>query len=578
MSYRLLLALNNTETIKELLEPAFECTEADKDKRLLEQIRSTTPQMLLISATILLEKKSDDYHELKTDKIYYDFPVVVVYGKLADEQKEFLFTLGVKSMLQESLPKEVFITKIERTFSRVNPFVGTLRDRFVKGFIGYEDAYTFIVDMLYLANYFIELYKVEAENASNIRLAIIFLSTALKKKKLSKVMRLLRLMELSPKQIQFMENYHKAKTVEEKIILISMNALRNITDSELDSDLVAIAADATSNNRIYITCDHDIFYFCRRVNHLFGNTLLSLDISEKYLLYINDMLLSLLVQYGVVKTAFNTKNEAFYIFTVSIEEGDMVEFSQHVRKKSETFEHTTVMPDESARIPTMLIHFENLSDSTTPACVIYDNTRRNEEKIQSDSSQTQASQTPQEEVATTRTGSDKERKVDMSAINNMHYEDQHKVSAVQFLKEFEYDDLLLDDLLEDELELRDRLGFEDDFTPIMLDTVIRALEHYTHLLNETIEFRDLAYSLSVLVQLLKEVDTQTLQSDSRKMLKLYIIGIIDNLSDWRNHIFIQQSSPDIHYLDASLLNDCAQIESLLNPDVQDDEDDTLEFF
>jgi len=62
-------------------------------------------------------------------------------------------------------------------------------------------------------------------------------------------------------------------------------------------------------------------------------------------------------------------------------------------------------------------------------------------------------------------------------------------------------------------------------------------------------------------------------------LRVYIQGIVEDLSNWRHYIFIAQDTPDIHYLDASLLDNCAEIENfVLGGSVSSEENDDLEFF
>ena len=116
MKYRLLLSLEKAEEIKALLEPAFECLIADENAGLLEQVRSNNSQMLLIDAEAILGSKSQSYHELKKDKVYYDVPVLACFGNLNEEQKEEIYTLDVKGVLCNVVPETELIPYIRRTF------------------------------------------------------------------------------------------------------------------------------------------------------------------------------------------------------------------------------------------------------------------------------------------------------------------------------------------------------------------------------------------------------------------------------------------------------------------------------
>jgi two-component system chemotaxis response regulator CheY len=56
--------------------------------------------------------------------------------------------------------------------------------------------------------------------------------------------------------------------------------------------------------------------------------------------------------------------------------------------------------------------------------------------------------------------------------------------------------------------------------------------------------------------------------------------MLEDLANWRNTIFVTRGTPDIHYLDSSLLSSCMQMDALLGEKVatSSDDDDELELF
>ena len=177
----------------------------------------------------------------------------------------------------------------------------------------------------------------------------------------------------------------------------------------------------------------------------------------------------------------------------------------------------------------------------------------------------------------------REKTVDTSIIDTMHYEDHQKISALEFLEEFEVEQSLIDDLNENENEAQNLLYAEVELTQEMIGSFAKVLTYYTHFLNETIEFKDLSYSISALVEVLSNVNIDDIDSSIQSTLKNYMTGVIDDMSNWKKVIFIEKNTPDIHYLDASLLDNCSQIELLIHPPEKDpnaneDDDDDLEFF
>ena len=58
-----------------------------------------------------------------------------------------------------------------------------------------------------------------------------------------------------------------------------------------------------------------------------------------------------------------------------------------------------------------------------------------------------------------------------------------------------------------------------------------------------------------------------------------LLNLLHDLNAWRENVFITQVARDIHYLDASLLSSCIQIEAIFEEKKADvDGDDEIEFF
>jgi len=89
------------------------------------------------------------------------------------------------------------------------------------------------------------------------------------------------------------------------------------------------------------------------------------------------------------------------------------------------------------------------------------------------------------------------------------------------------------------------------------------------------EFRDIAYALRGLCVTLDELinDFDTL-GHSKQMIKIVLDSIIDDLVNWTNEVLVHKSAVDVHYIDASLLANIAQlglsVKSLQHPSADDD--------
>jgi len=142
-------------------------------------------------------------------------------------------------------------------------------------------------------------------------------------------------------------------------------------------------------------------------------------------------------------------------------------------------------------------------------------------------------------------------------LQAMHYED--KVSALSYIQGLDH--AINEELAEmDELEeeLKHHLDeFEETYGVSSLYEMALGIERYSRTIATLIDFEDIAFSLTKLSTLLRTIST--LDKNARK-LHLLLSGIVDDLKRWRYNLFIAKVAEDIHYLDASLLSSCLQIE------------------
>jgi len=93
------------------------------------------------------------------------------------------------------------------------------------------------------------------------------------------------------------------------------------------------------------------------------------------------------------------------------------------------------------------------------------------------------------------------------------------------------------------------------------------------MLNSFFEFQDLGYSLSLLTSKLKSFDRRK----KNEFLLTILLALVDDLINWKEQVFIQQTADWIHYMDSSFYANISQIDILLSDDEKDFETD-LEFF
>jgi len=167
-----------------------------------------------------------------------------------------------------------------------------------------------------------------------------------------------------------------------------------------------------------------------------------------------------------------------------------------------------------------------------------------------------------------------------SNINNMHYQEKDKINAVDFMNKHGIDEDLemeLNDLIteiEDFIYQYEDIDLDEDFMEKLsfLDSFIKAF-------NFSDEFMDIGYALVMFKEKISELDINSLNDEQKNMLKLMVISILKDLVKWVDEVVINQTAQDIHYLDASLLANIAQIDIMLKSfENKDDDEDELELF
>jgi len=167
-----------------------------------------------------------------------------------------------------------------------------------------------------------------------------------------------------------------------------------------------------------------------------------------------------------------------------------------------------------------------------------------------------------------------------SNIDNMHYKEKDKIKAVDFMNKHGIDEEL-------EMELNDLITETENFIyqyeDIELDEnfmqKLSFLNSFIKAFEFSGEFMDIGYALEMFRDKIKELDINNLSDEQKNMLKLMIISILKDLIKWVNEVIINQTAQDIHYLDASLLANIAQIDIILKSfENKDDDEDELELF
>ena len=150
-------------------------------------------------------------------------------------------------------------------------------------------------------------------------------------------------------------------------------------------------------------------------------------------------------------------------------------------------------------------------------------------------------------------------------------------SAKVYLTETEVDMDMVAELDELERESIDAMEMSESLNTEILSDVIKLFEHYSKILNGALEFDELVYTLTVLLDMLRKTQIDLVDDLTQKTVVIYLRAVISDLQSWRMSVFITQEAEDIHYLDKTLLSSIAQLQIMLMPQ-EETSTDEIEFF
>ena len=176
---------------------------------------------------------------------------------------------------------------------------------------------------------------------------------------------------------------------------------------------------------------------------------------------------------------------------------------------------------------------------------------------------------------------------DQKREKDIRFSQTDKISAIEFMELL--DDTVIDKVENIEIELENLVGvvykLEDVEAPTAVQIVhkdIRPIIEEIFVLVESIGYFGVtARAFGILSNFLSSLSVQEFQNQNNKsMFITMLLAIINDLEKWLQIIFIDHTTKDIHYLDASFSSNILEIEKVFYEEEDDDEEDEddLEFF
>ena len=510
------------------------------------------PRLVIVDIEYVLNKQDSCYLDITNDLMYKNASIVI-YGKEIDyKTKNYLYSLDIKGIIEENASNKYDV--MSHTKRRTNLYSSTFKNNSIRAIIEYHDLGNTSKRLTYLLDYLIVKYNISDIDAADIRLVLIYLLIAFKENKILQTAKLVNTIYKSESVNKLYKSYTKPKSLNENILAILLkfykkremsDYARSINTSNIKPAFIQDVQQVCNDKTISIVSYQDINFFWEQLY------LSLLDMYSEDTMNIVDTLLTI---------TYNTL-EFFLIH------------SNHLLVSTDLFNSNKIKIDCKFIADVNLIqeYIDNVSsfvdividkDDTSKVSILYDISNEAPEVIQCE-----------EQVTQNLT-------IDTANNNSLHHVDEKKISALEFLQNFEIDNETLDDLNDIEQDIKDLLYKDEMLSQETINSFSSVLQKYSTLLHETVEFEEIACSLNSLSRLFAVLIVEEIEDSKLLSLSFYLQGLIDDLTTWKNHIFVDMNTPDIHYIDASMLENSATLEKFIlsTPDEIIRDDDELEFF
>jgi two-component system chemotaxis response regulator CheY len=122
------------------------------------------------------------------------------------------------------------------------------------------------------------------------------------------------------------------------------------------------------------------------------------------------------------------------------------------------------------------------------------------------------------------------------------------------------------------------INFEKKPNTDTAELLSQEIMEYVDSIELLVDFQHLAYALKTLADAIRNIKQEQMQEKEVKKFTTLMLHLLNDLSTWRENIFVKQDANDIHYLDSSLLSSCLQIQAVFEEEDLEEDDDNFELF
>jgi DNA-binding NarL/FixJ family response regulator len=505
----------------------------------LKVARDSLPHLIILDLDLPKMKGFQFLEILEADVITKDIPIAIISDLDNTINKSNLILYDIRGFFKRDFDKAQLVKMVKETLSKESKFSGSYTNRFIKSFISFNSSQSIASKMMAIVDAISYKIQIPTQKKMDIKSALAILSTTIKTNNLAKVLKLYKDMHFANDILHLLENFQKPRDIYEEIIYIiyklKFNKYNKITNEgfeNIDKDMLFLIKKIISENLISVRSGLDFEMVWERLTDVLMNeTHIDFELADYFIHYVKEILVKLMSKtHSYDVKIINEEIKLKCIVDIgNIKIDDITEVSKY---KEITL---SFIDDDNSLMITI-------------------------------------------------------NKISKPKVNSFTQKEQTLLGGENFviMNSDEYLNSIGIDYSEDleimfdlEKDLDTNLIFveNNNYSIDDFEDVADLIFSYAERIDNTFyEFEAIGYALKDLAEVLFNITNNELNNDELKKIHIFLWQLKEDITKWRNNVFIDKSVENIHYLDASLLSSCMQIKSLITREEINTQDDDDIFF
>lgn len=502
----------------------FEVLLANTKEYALELVNSDKISLVLLDGDVIKDLNTDKDEAQFQNLLRVKLPPIILFSQTKDSSIQGFHHCDIKKTYTQPINYEELLETMDMIL---------VSDTFINSLVKYHESEDIALMMRNMTKTIAVQLELDDSKYALIVYALKILSTVAKSGSLHKALKFCLDMGVHQNILQLIKNINHPKTEEEQFIYAMFEiakafiANKNLDEVELpyaDAELVSNIKNIITEHFIIVNCMADVeIAWDMFLNFVFSENLITFDKMNEYFSFIR-MHVTRFIERGLI----DSRNMAIKM----LNQDDRISYITFLNRNDKTLAEQNIFPSPNKDIEASIRQIDGKYALVVAIKVIF--------------------------------------ATDNNEINALisEFSNIQKISSKEYVRSLS--NINISDELQEMQEIEKAWEREVLFCNLPSISVMQEIGGYIIRYGEIIEnlfyeFKGISYSLINLGSKILAFDTKTDISYEKLRKVMYLIGLLkEDLSGWREKIFIEQSTWNIHYLDASMLVSCASIEEILS--------------